>query len=623
MALLDAYTGPQDLKRYSREDLQNLAGEVRELIIRTIAANGGHLAASLGAVELTIALHAVLDAPQDKIVWDVGHQAYAHKILTDRKDKIQTIRTYGGLAGFPKTSESPYDTFTVGHASTSVSAALGMARARDIKGEANAVFAVIGDGSFSGGMVYEALNNAGFVKNKNFVVILNDNGMSISKPVGTLTTMITKLRTSNLYTGIKQNTEKMIGMIPKIGVPLQRAVDKMIERTGGLILQELAKKEHVGFFHDLGFTYMGPVDGHDIPMMMAIFKYAKKYPGPLLIHVQTKKGKGYTPAEREPWKYHGVSGLSDVDAGALKESQGPSYTGVFAKAMLSLAAQNKRVCAITAAMPEGTGLQPFAEKYPERFFDVGIAEEHAVTFAAGLATQGLRPVVALYSTFMQRSYDQLVHDVAQQKLPVIFALDRAGLVGEDGSTHHGVFDYSYMRHVPNLIVAAPKDGNELKDMLITALASDSPFALRYPRGKALFMAPEREGVVLPVGKAEVIYGTPDAETVIWAVGTMVSVALVAAQQSGKKVCVVNARFVKPLDLERLRQTTQSAKKIITIEENSLQGGFGSAVAEGLHLLGITVPVKMLGIPDQFIDQGSIPQLWKDCGLTVESLLKEL
>ena len=406
MVLLDSYTGPRDLKKYSREDLQKLAGEIRELIVRTIASNGGHLAASLGAVELAIALYTVLDTPEDKIVWDVGHQAYAHKILTDRKDTIQTIRMHGGLAGFPKISESPYDAFTVGHASTSVSAALGMARARDIKGGSNAVFAVIGDGSFSGGMVYEALNNAGAVKGKNFVVVLNDNGMSISKPVGTLSTMITKLRTSNLYTGIKQNTEKMISMIPKIGVPLQRAVDKMIARTGGLIVQELAKKEHVGFFHDMGFTYIGPVDGHNIPMMMAIFKYAKKYQGPLLIHVQTKKGKGYLPAERDPGKYHGISGLSDIESGALKESQGPSYTGVFSKALVALAERDKRICAITSAMPAGTGLQAFSEKYPTRFFDVGIAEEHAVTFAAGLATQGLRPVVALYSTFMQRGYDQ-------------------------------------------------------------------------------------------------------------------------------------------------------------------------------------------------------------------------
>lgn len=615
--MLEKYSGTADLKHYSLQELNVLATDIRQKIIATVAANGGHLAASLGVVELAIALHTALDTPKDKIIWDVGHQTYAHKILTGRLDKIATIRKSGGLSGFPRREESVYDPLTVGHASTSVSAAVGLARARDIKKENQAIFSVVGDGSFSGGMIFEALNNAQQLKN--FVVILNDNDMAISKPVGTLSKMITNLRLSNFYQASKKNIESMIALIPRIGKPLAKAADKLINRTGRLIINELAKKQRAGFFQDMGFTYFGPLDGHNIALLVAAVKQAKNYPRPVLLHILTRKGKGYAPAENEPSHFHGVSGF-DPETGTLKNPAKKSYTQIFGEELLKQAAAEPKLCAITAAMADGTGLNNFAACYPERFFDVGIAEEHAVTFAGGLAAAGLKPVVALYSTFLQRAYDQILHDVALQKLPVFFAIDRAGLVGEDGPTHHGVFDLSFLRTVPDLIIAVPKDGNELKDLIKLGLSLDQNFAVRYPRGPALFCEPEREAENITLGQAEIVYGSAKAQTVIWAVGTMVKQALLAVSKS-QDVCIVNARFVHPLDKKLLAETLQGAQRLITIEENTVRGGFGAAVAEALTELNISVPQTMLGVPPHFIEYGTVEQLYKICGLDVESLSK--
>ncbi|MDR1998142.1 MAG: 1-deoxy-D-xylulose-5-phosphate synthase [Candidatus Margulisbacteria bacterium] len=615
--MLEQYANTGDLKKYSLSELNSLAADIRRKIIETVAANGGHLAASLGAVELAIALHAALDTPKDRLLWDVGHQAYAHKILTGRLDRIGTIRKYKGLSGFPNREESEYDPLTVGHASTSVSAAAGIARARDIQREDFAVLAVVGDGSFSGGMIFEALNNVQHLRK--FVVILNDNGMSIARPVGALARMITNLRLSNLYQGLKKQTEFMIGLVPRIGRPLRNAVDKLLKRTGGLLIQELAKNQKAGFFQDLGFTYFGPLDGHNISLLMAAIKYAKNYDRPVLLHVLTQKGRGFAPAEAEPSRFHGVSGF-DLQTGALEESE-KTYTKVFGAELLACAEQDVKLCAVTAAMGDGTGLTPFAEKYPARFFDVGIAEAHAVTFAAGLAIQGLRPVVAIYSTFLQRAYDQIIHDAALQKLPLFLAVDRAGLVGEDGPTHHGVFDLAFLRTVPGLVLAAPQDGNELKDLIRLGLACGKLFAVRYPRGPALFLEPEREARPLELGRAELVYGAAGAETAVWAVGSMVAPAVQAARLAQKDICVVNARFVAPLDTDLLRQTAGRAKRLITVEENSIRGGFGAAVAEALSGLNISVPQTILGIPPDFVEGGTIAQLHKLCGLDAETLAR--
>lgn len=624
MSILEKYNGPGDLKNYSYQELKKLAEEIRAEIIEVVAKNGGHLAASLGTVELALALYSVLDAPKDKILWDVGHQAYPHKILTGRKEQFSTIRQYKGLSGFPKREESPFDHFTMGHASTSISLALGLAKARDINKEDYGVYAVIGDGSLSGGMAMAALNNLCMIKDKNFVVILNDNGMSISKPVGGLSTVITKLRISNFYTGLKYTTEKILSAIPMVGKPLTKIIEKIVNRTGAILIKEFGKKEYAGFFQDLGVTYMGPIDGHNLPMLMGAIRYAKKFNrGPLLLHVLTKKGKGYEPAEKDPTSFHGPAGFN-VSTGELKKTdEGKSYTKIFSEEIVKQAELHPQICTITAAMSDGTGLQVFAQKFKDRFFDVGIAEEHAVAFAAGLAAENLKPVVAIYSTFLQRGYDQIIHDVALQNLPVFFALDRGGLVGEDGPTHHGVFDLSYLRSIPNLIVAAPKDGNELKDLIKTGLSLNQPFAVRYPRGQASFFEPEREAKDLKIGEAEIIFGEKNHPIVIWAIGSMVQPAVEAAKKSGKKVTVVNARFVKPLDLTLLKATAQNAQKIITIEENVLKGGFGTAVMEGLQELKLTIPVKILGVPDKFIEQGQRQQLIKDCGLTVDNILKEI
>lgn len=622
--MLETYQGPADLKKYSRAELDQLAQEIRKKIIEVVATNGGHLAPSLGAVDLAVSLHAVLDTPTDKIVWDVGHQAYAHKILTGRLDRINTIRTFGGISGFPKREESVYDSMTVGHASTSISAALGMASARDIKQKQNSVFAVIGDGALSGGLAMEALNNAEYaVKNSNFVVILNDNCMSISKPVGRLNKIFTTMRLSGLYNGLKGNTEKILKMIPMVGKPATKIIEKLVDRTGSMVIKELGNKEYAGFLQDLGFTYIGPIDGHNITMLMSAIRYAKKFnKGPLLLHVMTKKGKGYLPAENDPTLFHGI-GCFDIKSGEPTAEKTKSYTKIFSEEIVRQGEQDKSICAITAAMPDGTGLQAFADKYPKRFFDVGIAEEHAVTFSAGLSAEGFKPVLAIYSTFLQRSYDQLIHDISLQKLSLFLAIDRAGLVGQDGPTHHGVFDLSFLRHIPNIVLAAPADGNELKDLILSGLSFNGLFALRYPRGEAPFREAERAAKIVPIGKGEIVYGQAGAPKVIWAIGSMVIPAIEAAQKSGQEVCVVNARFVKPLDKELLQRTVTAATKLITVEENVLQGGFGSAVLETLEELKIYPLVERLGIPDRFIEQGTSEQLLKQCGLTAEDILQKI
>lgn len=609
--LLEHIDSPADLKRLDIAELPSLAAELRKFIIETVSNTGGHLASSLGAVELAIALHYVYDAPLDKIVWDVGHQAYAHKILTGRRDAFGTLRQAKGISGFPRPEESAFDAFGVGHSSTSISAALGMAAARDLAGRSNKVVAVIGDGSLTAGLAFEGLNQAGHLK-KDMCVILNDNEMSISKNVGALSSFLSRKITGRLATKFKKEVESFIKTIPMIGDRLmwiaKRAEDSLIAfLTPGMI------------FEGLGFHYIGPVDGHDVGALVSTFKDIDEVKGPILLHVLTKKGKGYAPAELDPASFHGV-GPFDIVTGRGKKASVPSYTGVFSSTLLEIAEMDTRVVAITAAMPEGTGLFKFAERFPGRFFDVGIAEQHAVTFAAGLAIEGFVPVTAIYSTFLQRAYDEVLHDVCLQNLPVVFALDRAGIVGQDGATHHGLFDISYLRHIPNMVIAAPKDEAELRQMLYSATRYGRPTTVRYPRGNctgADMSGPLKE---IPLGKAEPLRNGSDV--CILALGTMVYPALEAAQElakTGIKAGVVNARFAKPLDEECILKAAASSGAIVTAEENALAGGFGSAVLELLEAKGIRVPVKMVGVPDEFIGHGTQEELRAKHGLTSASI----
>ncbi len=627
MRLLDRSSLPSDLSSFSLQELKTLAQEIRDEILTDVSKNGGHLAPSLGVVELTLALHAVLKSPKDKIIWDVGHQAYAHKLLTGRAAQFHTLRQKDGISGFAKRSESPHDIFGVGHASTSISAALGVAKARDIKGDDYSVFAVIGDGSLSGGLAFEALNNIRGKVNRKFCVILNDNDMSINKPVGTISNIITKLRLSKMYVGLRQQLERMLKHIPQIGEPLADRVTRFVERTRELLLAKPEEKMSV-LFEEFGFRYLGPIDGHNIPMLMGAIRYAKDADQPVLLHVLTQKGKGYVPAEKDPTKFHGVPPFTYTDYEVIMpQGKLPSYTDIFGRTLVKIAEHDQRIVAITAAMAEGTGLSEFSKRFPARFFDVGIAEEHAVTFAAGLATEGIVPVVALYSTFLQRSYDQVVHDVCLQKLPVILALDRGGIVGEDGATHAGVFDYSFLRHIPDIVVMAPKDENELQHMLFTATKLNGPVSVRYPRGTCQGVPLEQQLHELPVGKGEVVYRSPyilpQGKTVpkkvsLIAIGTLVPVAVGAAkllEGHGFTVTVVNARFVKPLDRELILQQADDHDHIVTIEENVVAGGFGSAVAELLLAEKRSVSVTMIGIPDEFIIQGKPAEVRTYYGLT--------
>lgn len=606
--LLDKIEKPEDVKKLSVSELTKLASELRHFIIDRVSQNGGHLAPNLGTVELTLALYSVFHFPQDKLVWDVGHQAYTHKILTGRKEAFATLRKKGGITGFPNRFESPYDAFGVGHASTSISAALGMAIARDAKGEHNQVIAVIGDGALTGGESFEALNNAGDL-GKKLIVILNDNEMSIDANVGAMSEYLSRIRMAPQYARAKRDMGNLLMSIPHIGGKVYKTASHLKDGVRSALVPG-------SIFEEMGFHYVGPIDGHNIGLLEEVLQRAKEMEGPILIHIHTIKGKGYIPAEKAPEKFHGV-GCFDPSTGksAPKANKAPSYTSVFSQALIELAKDRPDILAITAAMPSGTGLKAFGKAYPKRFFDVGIAEEHAMTLAAGMAAAGMHPVIALYSTFAQRAYDQLIHDVCLQNLPVTLCLDRAGLVGEDGPTHHGVFDLSYLRQMPNMCVMAPKDEEELRHMLATAIDIEGPSAVRYPRGCGLGVELTDSFEKLPIGKAEVLQA--EGDIAFLAVGTMVEQAKKAAAilaEDGIKAAVVNMRFIKPLDRELLRDYAKSKKLLITAEENMLAGGFGSAVAEFLADEGLSVPLLRFGLPDRFIEQGTRSELFELCGL---------
>ncbi|MCP4145085.1 MAG: 1-deoxy-D-xylulose-5-phosphate synthase [bacterium] len=599
--------------------LEQLCSELREKIISTVSETGGHLGASLGVVELTVALHLVFNSPKDKIIWDVGHQAYVHKLLTGRLSDFHTLRQKGGISGFPKRSENEHDMFGVGHASTSISAALGFAIARDIKGTDEKVIAVIGDGSMSGGLAFEAMNNAGQVQ-PNMIVVLNDNEMSISPNVGALAKYLTRITSGQLYTRFEADLWKILGKLPH-GGKAQKLAHRVKEGLKQLVVPTI-------LFEELGFKYFGPIDGHDIDLLAATLNSVQQIKGPILLHVVTKKGKGYSFAEREKAKYHGV-GRFDKTRGLQKlQSSVPSYTSVFDDTIVSIAEEDKRVVAITAAMPDGTGLGQFMKKYPERFFDVGIAEGHAVTFAAGLACQGLKPIVAIYSTFLQRAYDQIIHDVALQKLPVVFAIDRGGLVGEDGPTHHGVLDLSFMRLVPDIVVMAPRDGNQLKSMLRLAFNRfDGPSALRYPRGAVPDSIPALKAVDQnKTGLSEQIVSGRDVCFV--AIGTMVSVAVEVARQlkpRGVDAEVIDARFIKPLDQAMCSRVISKFAHVFTLEENSICGGLGSSILEwaAANKMLNKSSITNIAVPDRFIEHGTRDELLTDIGLTAESVLSQV
>ena len=615
--LLERINEPHALKSCTLDELSQLARELRRYIIDTVSKTGGHLAPSLGTVELTLALHRAFDCPEDKIVWDVGHQAYAHKILTGRREAFAGLRQKGGITGFPKREESVYDAFGTGHSSTSISAALGMAAARDIAGEQYRIAAVIGDGALTGGEAFEGLNNAGTL-GKDIIVILNDNGMSIAPNVGAMSEYLSRFRVAPGYHRAKQDIKNFLKSIPHIGERVYRTAEHIKDGVRSALVPG-------GLFTDMGFHYIGPLDGHNIALLLDVFEQAKQLKGPLLIHVETCKGKGYAPAEKAPDKFHGIGKFDVADGTALKKAGAkPTYTSVFSKALMEAAEEDADVVAITAAMPDGTGLRAFSEKYPTRFFDVGIAEQHATTFAAGLAAAGRKPVLALYSTFAQRAYDQILHDVCLQNLHVVFALDRAGFVGEDGATHHGVFDYSYLRHLPNMKVLAPKDENELGRMLKTALSLEGPVALRYPRGEGIGATLEEPFTPLESLAAEVL--EEEGEIAILAVGSMVDAAQKTAKllkEEGLSAAVVNMRTVKPLDEELLHRMAHEKKMLVTMEENALAGGFGSAVLEALADAGLLVPVVRFGIGDAFIEQGKPQELLEMAGLQPEQMARSI
>ncbi len=616
-ALLNRIEKPEDVKALTVRELEQLASELRHFIIDTVSQNGGHLAPNLGTVELTLALYSVFSFPGDKLVWDVGHQAYTHKILTGRRDAFKTLRKKGGITGFPNRSESVYDAFGVGHASTSISAALGMALARDARGEKNQVIAVIGDGALTGGESFEALNNAGDLGTK-LIVILNDNEMSIDANVGAMSEYLSRIRIAPQYARAKRDMGSLLMSIPHIGDKVYKTASHLKDGVRSVLVPG-------SLFEEMGFHYIGPIDGHNIGLLEEVLASAKEMEGPVLIHIHTVKGKGYKPAEQAPDKFHGV-GCFDPSTGksAKKAGCAPSYTSVFSKALIDLAKDRPDILAITAAMPSGTGLKAFGQAYPKRFFDVGIAEEHAMTLAAGMAAAGMHPVIALYSTFAQRAYDQLIHDVCLQNLPVTLCLDRAGLVGEDGPTHHGVFDLSYLRQMPNMCVMAPKDEEELRHMLATAIAIEGPAAVRYPRGAGLGVPLTDSLETLPVGKAEVLQEAGDIAFL--AVGTMVEKAKEAAailKEEGIEAAVVNMRFIKPLDTERIDEMARTKRLLITVEENVLAGGFGSAVAEYLADHGIEVPLLRFGIPDRFIEQGTRRELLSLCGLQPDEMAERI
>lgn len=618
MQYLQQIKSPDDIKTMNMSELKVLAQEIRETLIQVVSENGGHLAPNLGVVELTLALHMVFHTPEDKIIWDVGHQSYVHKLLTGRYEQFHTVRTLDGLSGFPKRSESEHDAFGAGHSSTSISAAVGFAKARDLRGGKNNVIAVIGDGAMTGGMAFEALENAGHM-DSNIIVILNDNEMSIDPNVGALAEYLSRARSNPAYTKSKDDVEELLKKIPGIGDKMFKAADKLKDSLKYLLVPGV-------LFEEFGFKYYGPINGHDLPALMTVLENVKGINRPVLIHVETKKGKGYAPAEKNPDLFHGVSPFHIQTGELKKKSTVPTYTSVFGKTLAELGAQDDRIVGITAAMGKGTGINVFQEQFPARTIDVGIAEEHAVTMAAAMALDGYKPVVAIYSTFLQRAYDQVMHDVALQNAPVVFCLDRAGLVGDDGPTHHGIFDVSYLRHIPNMVCMAPKDENELRHMLNSALTYNCPVAMRYPRGEGLGVPMDEALQVLPLGKAEVLQ-EGDKVTLL-ALGSMVHIAEQAAErlhaELGITPTVINARFAKPLDADTILQYAGQDTLLVTLEEQAVTGGFGSAVLELYNQHGIDARnVLTIGIADSFVQHGNTARLKEMQGLDVESVVAKV
>jgi len=609
--LLDTIDSPAALRRLPAESLPELARELRAFLLASVAQTGGHLSSNLGTVELTIALHYVFDTPRDRIVWDVGHQTYAHKILTGRRADMSLLRMVGGPSGFPRRSESEYDTFGTAHSSTSISAALGMAIASKRAGEERSVIAVIGDGAMSAGMAFEALNNAG-IAGADLLVVLNDNEMSISEPVGALNGYLARLLTSRFYNSVRSGSKEVLSKLP----PVKELARRVEEHMKGMVLPGT-------LFEEFGFNYVGPIDGHDVDMLAKTLANVKLLKGSQLLHVITKKGYGYARAEDAPILYHGVTKFDPAVGYAPKASAKPAYTTIFGDWLCDMAAADPRLVAITPAMREGSGLVRFSQEFPERYFDVGIAEQHAVTFAAGLACEGMKPVVAIYSTFLQRGYDQLIHDVALQNLPVVFAIDRAGIVGADGATHMGAFDLSYLRCLPNMTVMAPADENECRQMLYTAFKLDTPTAVRYPRGSGPGVAIAAAMTALPVGKGEVRRTTSrrTKRIAILSFGSMLTAALGAAEELDASVA--NMRFVKPLDVDLVSQLAMDHDMLVTIEENVVAGGAGSAVGEALAAHGILIPLLQLGMPDAFVDHGEPAQLIASCGLDVRGIVASI
>jgi len=625
--LLDSIASPQQIQHFSAQQLEQLAAEVRQFLIDSISETGGHFSSNLGTVELTVALARQFDFLVDRVIWDVGHQAYPYKILTGRKDRFPTLRKHGGLSGFQKREESPYDHFGAGHASTSISAALGMATARDLQKQDFSCIAVIGDGSMTAGMAFEGLNQAGFLETKNFMVILNDNDMSINPNVGSLQGYLNQMISGQYYKRWRDRIENAIKAIPvqSVSMRLAKAAKWSEESFKRIAVPGL-------LFEDLGFSYLGPVNGHDLAAVTKILGEAKKKmaSGPVLLHVQTKKGFGYAPALKDPLKWHGVTAF-DAETGEILKATvdparpvPPSYTSIFGNALTDLARRDPKIVAITAAMLDGTGLNIFQKAFPERCFDVGIAEQHAVTFAAGLATQGMRPVVAIYSTFLQRGFDQVLHDVCLQNLPVTFILDRAGLVGADGPTHHGLYDMAYLRCMPNLMLMAPKDENELRQMLQTALYGNRPAAIRYPRGCASGVPLQEPVVALPIGQGELL--REGSDLLLVAIGTMVAAAQAIAGRlaaEGLSCAVINARFIKPLDRDLISRWARSTRKVVALEEGCAPGGFTSAVAELLADERIARPLLRCAVPDHIVHHGDQTRLMDEEGLSVEALLNRI
>jgi len=617
LGILEKIESPADIKQLKQNDLRELATEIRQTIVNVVSKNGGHLASSLGVVELAIAIHYVFDLPNDKLIWDVGHQSYAHKLLTGRKDRFNTIRKHGGLSGFTRRSESPYDAFSTGHSSTSISAGLGIACAKQLKNEKNKVIAVIGDGSMTAGIAYEGLNQAGDIhKDKDLIVILNDNSMSIARNVGALSSFLSRKFSSKTLQEWRKEFGEFLRSLPKIGDDIYQFAKRSEESFKTFLTPGM-------LFEAFNFEYFGPIDGHNLKHMIKIMENIKNINEPVLLHVTTQKGKGYPPAEKNPVYFHGVGGF-EVKTGNCngQKSVIPTYTEVFGNTMIKLAEKNEKVIAVTAAMPEGTGLVKFSEMFPERFYDVGIAEQHGVTFAAGMATEGFKPVVAIYSTFLQRGYDQILHDVCLESLPVVFAIDRGGIVGEDGPTHHGLFDFSYLRNFPNMVVMAPKDENELGRMLATAITHPGPIALRYPRGKGIGVCLDEVPEPLQIGKGEILAEGDDI--LILAIGRCVQEAMDAVKvlhEKGVSATVVNCRYVKPIDSELICRMAQKISRIITIEEHVLQGGFGSAVLECLCDAGISdFSIKRIGIPDTFVEHGQQNFLRSRYGIDANSIV---